>query len=499
MAKNRNKRTGLSKSQFLRGMQCHKSLYLFKYKPELLGEISASQLAVFENGKKVGTLAQSLFPGGVEIPYEGLSIPEQIAMTRKEINAGTKTIYEASFEHDGVFVKVDILHKGARGWELYEAKSSTKVKEVNIQDVALQYYVLNESELRVNKVFLVTINSNYLRQGEIDLRQLFAFQNLTKEVRRIQKDLVENLCSLRLMLQKDKVPVKDIGPHCSDPYPCDFCEHCWSHIPEPSVFSLTGKGVDKFALYSEGIVKMKEIPLDRLNLKQRHQVEAFLGKHIEFNTGEIEKFLKKLWYPLCFLDFESFMDAIPPFDDTRPYHQIPFQYSLHTVKRKNGKLYHTHFLAEPNKDPRKALVEQLLKDIPEDACLLTFNKTFEISVLKGLAELYPRKQKRLQALIDNVRDLMEPFRNRSAYHWQMQGSYSIKKILPAFVPELSYDSLKISDGGMAMEAWHSMCAAQSPEDLDVLRRGLLAYCEMDTLAMVRLLEVLQKSVELRRK
>jgi hypothetical protein len=498
MASTRQSKTGLSKSQYLQGMQCHKALYLYKHHPELHEETNPTQQAILDSGSEVGILAQLLFPGGIEIPCAGLSISEQVELTRQTISDGHKVLYEASFEHDGIFVKADILRKGPRGWELYEVKSSTGDKEVNHLDVALQYYVLTSAGLEISKAVLVVINTAYVRQGELDPKQLFIKLDLTKKVRGMQEEVVENLRHLRQMLKHEKVPALDIGPHCNVPYTCDFTNHCWSHVPELSVFSLAGRGVNKFELYAEGIVDLKDVPLDRLNVKQRHQVESYLEKRVEFNVKEIKPFLDDLWYPLCFLDFETFMSAIPPFDGTSPYRQIPFQYSLHTLKRKGGKLYHSDFLAEPNQDPRKALIEQLLEEIPEDACVLTFNQSFEIGVLKALAELYPRKSKRIMKLIDNIRDLMVPFRSRDAYHWQMQGSYSIKKVLPAFVPEMSYDSLEISNGGMAMEAWHLMCAAQSAEELATIRRNLLAYCEQDTVAMVRLLEVLEEKASARK-
>lgn len=483
----------LSKSQFIRGLQCHKSLWLYRNRPELR-EVSDAQEATFASGTEVGQFAQELFPGGIEIPYGELPLKDQVVRTREAMKTH-KVIYEATFEYDGVIVKVDILKKGTRGWELYEVKSSTQLKEVYIHDAAIQYHVLTGAGVRLSKVVLVHIDNSYVRKGVVDPQQLFAFEDLTKSMRTMDEGIIKQLRSQKRMLKKGTMPAIDIGPHCDDPYSCDFKGQCWAHIPEPSVFSLAGKGVDKFALYNEGIVELKDVPLDRLNTSQRHQVEAWRDHRVEIDKKQVQEFLDDLWYPLCFLDFESFQSAIPPFDGTSPYGQIPFQYSLHTLKRRGGKLHHSAFLSEPNTDPRKALLEHLLDEIPEDACILTYNKQFEAGVLKRLAELFPRKRKRIEKLIANVRDLMVPFRGRAAYHWQMQGSYSIKKVLPAFVPDLSYEGLEISDGGMAMEAWHHMCAAQSKEELAAIRKNLLDYCALDTLAMVRLLEVLERAVK----
>lgn len=485
----------LSKTQFIRGLQCHKSLWLYRNRPELR-ETSPEQLVVFASGTEVGLFAQKLFPSGIEIPYGELPLKEQLARTREAMHTH-KVIYEATFEHDGVLVKVDILKKGARGWELYEVKSATGIREVYESDTALQYYVLTGAGVRVSKVGLIHIDNTYVRNGDIDLKALFVIENFTGTVRKMQDEIVEQLRSQKKMLKKGVMPVIDIGHHCSDPYECDFSHHCWAHIPEPSVFSLAGRKAICYKLYREGIARMEDIPLDRLTSKQRYQVESYLNKSVEFDAKQIKAFLDELWYPLCFLDFETFQSAIPPFDGTHPYGQIPFQFSLHTLKRKRGKLHHSAFLGEPNRDPRKALLENMLDAIPEDACVLTYNKSFEVGVLKELAEFFPRKRKRIEALIGNVRDLMEPFRDRAAYHWQMQGSYSIKKVLPAFVPELTYDELEIGGGQAAMEAWHHMCAAQNKEELAAIRKNLLHYCALDTLAMVKLLGVLEKSVQVK--
>src|SRR5512133_719406 len=169
----------LSKSLFIRGLQCRKSLYLHKSRPGLKDVLSEDQQARFDSGNEVGRLAQDLFPGGREIPHEGLSYQKQLALTQEEIRSGAGTIYEAAFSHDGVFVKVDILHRGERGWEIYEVKSATAVKEVHVADVAVQYHVVTGSGLPVSRASLVYINNQYVRRGEIDVRNLFAAEDLT--------------------------------------------------------------------------------------------------------------------------------------------------------------------------------------------------------------------------------------------------------------------------------------------------------------------------------
>lgn len=477
----------LSKSLFIQGRQCLKSLWLHKYRPELKAELTKAQEALFQSGTDVGILAQQLFPGGIEIPYEGLSHAEQIEQTRAAIEGGIETIYEATFLHDSIFVKVDILHHGTRGWEIYEVKASTEVKDVHVFDAALQCHVLCGAGLDVARVAIVHVNSGYVRFGELDVNQLFTIEEITRQAEELQPFIREEIIRQRTMLQGD-MPAFDIGPHCSDPYECDFTGHCWSHIPEDSVFDLRGRGVDKFGLYRQGIVRQADIPLDKLNAAQRFQVEATLGKKDSVDMKKVRDFLASLWYPLCFLDFETFTSAVPLFDGSRPYQQIPFQYSLHRLETADGEPEHFEYLASPAIDPREELLLKLLSEIPENACVLTYNQTFELGVLSGLAELFPVHKQRVGRLKAGVRDLMTPFRSRHLYLWQMKGSYSIKKVLPALVPELSYSGLEIADGGAAMDAWHVMSSLDDPSEVEKIRAALLEYCKLDTLAMVWILE-----------
>ena len=485
----------LSKSLFIRGLQCHKSLWLQKFQPELKNPLSSEAEAKFSTGKSIGDLAQDIFPNGILVPYEldGIRIPvdEQIQQTRQAMDAGKKVIYEASFQHDNIFVKVDILRRVSKGWEIYEVKAGTKLDDVYLNDAALQYHVLTGSVMPVCKVFLVYVNSRYVRNGAIDFHQLFIQEDVTTEVKARQSAIIDALKNQRKILTGKKPPQIDIGAYCADPYECDFQGHCWGHIPENSVFDLRGRGVDKFALYNQGFISQKDIPLEMLNARQRQQVVATLKKLNQVDLNKVKEFLSELWYPLYFLDFETFQSAVPLYDQTGPYQQVPFQYSLHYQKRKGGKLYHADFLAEPGMDPRKPLMEKLLADIPDNACVLAYHMSFEARVLKDLAERFPRKKPKIDNIIKNMRDLEVPFRTRAIYHWQMKGSSSIKKVLPALVPELSYEGLEIADGGAAMEAYHEMCAVKDrPKELAKIRHNLLAYCRQDTLGMVRILDSL---------
>jgi hypothetical protein len=490
MAKRQNEPAYLSKSLYIRGLQCHKSLYLDRYQPELKDEISEEKQALFESGTEVGILARDLFPRGVEVPYEGLSPKEQLAMTASEIRKGTETLYEAAFNYDNVFMKADTLHKGKRGWELYEVKATTEVKEVHVNDVALQYYLLKGSNLPVSRAFLVHINNQYVRHGAIEVEKLFAIKDIADRVKEKQAFVAEELTKMRKMLN-GPIPAVDIGEWCDDPYGCDFRGHCWQHIPEDSVFTLKRKGVNQFDLYRQGIIRLEQIPLHILDDAQRMQVECFLEKKETVNREAVREFLDSLWYPLYFFDFETFMSAVPPFDGTCPYQQIPYQYSIHFLERDGGELYHREFLAEPRVDPREELTERLVAEIPDDACVVAYNASFEARILKELAEWLPQYAGKIERILPNMRDLMAPFRRRDVYHWQMKGSHSQKAVLPALVPDLSYEGMEVADGGMAMQAYFEMCGTKDPSEVNRIRKALLEYCKLDTLGMVRLLEKLR--------
>ncbi len=483
----------LSKSQYMLGMQCHKYLYLHKHHKQLRDGISPAQQKIFALGTEVGVLAQDIFPGGIEVPYDGLSIDDQIKMTKDEIAGGAKTIYEASFKYDDVFVKVDILHQGNKGWELYEVKSSTSIKDVNYDDIALQYYVLAGAGISLSKACLVHINNQYVRNGDIEVGELFTINDLSVDVVEMQQDVPANIAEMRSMLEGD-MPAIDIGAHCSDPYGCNFTHHCWQHIPENSVFDLHGRGVDKFDFYRQGKIAFADLPLDELNDSQRLQVKMHLTQGEIVDPDGIKEFLDNLWYPLCHFDLETFMSPIPLHDGMRPYQQIPFQYSLHIQRKEGGPIKHHEFLAEPNVDPRPQLIRTMLAQIPKDACVLTFNMPFEKSRLKEMSEDFPQYAEDMNNIRDHVMDLITPFRQRCVYRWQQHGSNSLKDVLPAFVPDMSYQGLEISDGSMAMDAYHLMCAETDQAKRQALCRNLLQYCERDTEAMVKLHQCLVNMV-----
>lgn len=485
----------LSKSRFIKGMQCHKALWLQTHRPELKDEVGEDRQAIFDAGHNVGGLAQQLFPDGVEVPFDGASLSEQIEMTKKLVASGTSTIFEAAFSYDNVFIKADILHRTSNGWHLGEVKASTDAKEHYINDIAVQYHVITGCGVPVEAASLVLIDTSYVRIGDIEPEKLFTWVDVTEEVLQRQEQIKAEIDRQRSMLKSD-MPQIDIGPYCSNPYDCDYMGHCWAHVPEDSVFRFADKGKpDCFKLYHEGIVHIKDTPPEILGWRQKIQLECLLNKSTLFDKAAIKAFLDDLWYPLAFLDFETTcFTPIPLFDNTRPYQQVPFQFSLHIQDSPSADLRHIEFLAPPVGNPQELFLKALLKAIPENACIVSWNAPFEGRIMKELAATFPDKKDALQKLIDNRIDLMAPYRSKQIYHWQFDGSYSIKAVLPALLPEFSYDDLEIGDGTTAANAWLNMRTIDDDLDFEKVKKSLLEYCRMDTLAMVKILEKMRQMV-----
>lgn len=482
----------LSKSTFIRGCQCPKALYLYKHQPNLRGQISDQQQAIFDRGTSVGELAQELFPGGIDASPETPFLYQQsVIYTKKLIDDGVKIIYEAAFQYNGVLAAIDILVNKNGKWKAYEVKSSTEVKETFLLDASLQYHIITNSGIPLSDISIVYINNKYVKKGKLDVKELFTIESVKDDVLANQEFIAKKIDELKNVIKLKEVPKVGIGSHCTDPYDCDFMENCWSHIPENSVFDIAGMRADKkFALYEKGIIRYEDIKSgDLTNEKYFQQIEFFIKKKDSIDKKGIKEFLKSISYPLYFLDFETFNPAVPLYDQSRPYQQIPFQYSLHYLEKKNSSLKHFEYLADPKYDPRQIFIERLLTDTSSSGIILTYNQSFEKGRLKELALDFPKYSKEINSRIERIKDLMTPFQQRLYYIHTMHGSYSIKQVLPAVVPELSYEDLAINNGGDASLAFMRMVLEKDADHTE-LRKQMLEYCGMDTFAMVKILEKL---------
>ena len=490
----------ISKSQYLKGLQCHKALWLHKNKPELKSKVTEATQAIFSQGTQVGELAQELFPNGTEIKFNPKNFKGMITQTKKLMDENPNiTIYEATFDYDGCFAMVDIFRQTHGGVEIYEVKSSTGAKDVYLDDLAFQVYILQGLGYTVSKACLVTINNEYIYDGlALKLEELFNIEDFTQEMLVKAKHVSHLVKEMNKALAGDE-PSIEIGDHCTKPYECDFKTHCWAHIPEPSVFSLSNARGKDWDLYQQGYIKLEDVPLTKsvlsqLSNKHIQQIESYIQGKTQINREAIAKELSKLNFPLAFLDFETYQDAVPQHAGTKPFEQIPFQYSLHILEAVDSDLIHKEFLADPKQDPREPFITKLLQDLPTEGNILVYNQSFEAGIMKKFPVILPNTEDAVTNILDRFYDLMIPFKNRDYYHPDMQGSYSIKKVLPALVPSLQYSDLDISEGGSASRAFVSLRTLGDEVGIEKIKNNLLAYCRLDTLAMVKIFEVLTQTV-----
>lgn len=500
----------LSKSKYCGLWQCPKIAWMKKYKPEEL-VLDENVFSRMEAGNEVGDLAMGLFGDYVEVTAyknDKLDLSKMIETTKAEMQKGTPVICEASFEYNGLYCAVDILKKEADGWAIYEVKSSTKHenstddKPVYIADVAYQKYVLENCGVKLSGTYLVCLNGDYIFDGTVDIGRLFTISDIAEAVAAEEKNIAGNLSVAERLLNSPDEPDIDLSIGCKNPYLCGFWKYCSRHIPDQSVFYLYRMWFSKkIKFYKNGITTYQELldSAEITNKTQLRQIEFALqdkGTYIE--KDNIRDFLSTLSYPLYFLDFETMQPVIPKYVGTKPYAQIPFQYSLHYIETEGGELKHKEFLAELGTDPRRKLAEQLCADIPMNVCVTAYKKSFECTRLKELAEAFPDLAEHLLNIRDNIVDLLVPFQSGYYYNRAMGGSFSIKSVLPAIFPddpELDYHNLEgIHNGSEAMTIFPKI-ADMTPEEREKARHDLLKYCELDTYAMVKVWEELVRAAK----
>jgi hypothetical protein len=497
---------GLSKSKYTNFRKCPKCLWLGTYKPKEQ-VIDPSTQARFDAGTIVGDLAKGLFGPYTDVttktPDGKPDTKVMQARTQQCLNDGTENICEAAFSYQGCYCAVDILRKTDNGYAIYEVKSSTSAdKEVYAQDVALQKWVLTQCGLRVTGTYLVCLNKQYVRQGAVDIQQLFSINDISQAVEEEYPKVADNVKEAIAVLSNTDEPDITLGDYCHKPYGCGFMSYCMRQcgIPdnEPTVFDLYRGLFDKQLEHvHNGIVTFPDIVRSGIHLTpmQKIQVDCTTQGTTHIDKAALREFLSTLDYPIYHLDFETMQPAVPPFDGTHPFQQIPFQYSLH-IEHADGRLEHREFLGDSVNDPRRALAEQLCRDIPQNACVTAYNKKFECDRLNELAKAFPDLSAHLSNISDHIIDLLPPFQSGYCYYPAMGGGFSIKAVLPALFPndpELDYHNLEgsVHNGGEAMDIYPRI-ADMLPDEQASVRESLLRYCELDTYAMVKVLAKLRE-------
>ncbi|HTZ97640.1 MAG TPA: DUF2779 domain-containing protein [Terriglobales bacterium] len=484
----------ISKSEFIAGVQCLKRLYLQVHQPELASQSDAADQVIIEQGREVGLLARQLFPGGVEV-NASRGLDEQIRATRELVaNREIPAIFEGAFEHQGVIVKTDIVQRRRENhWRLVEVKSTADLRDQHLEDVAIQSYVLSGTGLKLASVWLAHINREYVFTGTtVDPHQFFLFRNLTNRAKNLQPELVLRLRSQFRILAMPTSPDTPTGPHCINPVVCEFFHHCNQPLPDDHIGYLPRLHASAMEQLEElGVESIHKIPDDfELSEFQRRVCTAMQTGQPWF-SADLKAEFEALKYPVYFMDFETVNPAIPRFVGMHPYDHIPFQFSVHVQQEPDAAPSHFEFLAMDNADPRPAFISSLYETLGESGSIVVYNEQFESQRLWELAGWLPEYNQRIRDIQSRLWDLLPVIRNH-VYHPAFGDSFSLKAVLPALVPEMTYEGMEVPNGQAAGLAWEAIIGGNGTEsERRSKRQALLDYCGQDTLALVKLVETLR--------
>ena len=479
----------LSKSRYLAGLQCPKYLWIQFHEPERIPEPDAVTQYIFDQGHLVGEYAKRLFPGGIDIPQDDFM--GNIVKT-KELLIERKPLFEAGILVGEIYSRVDILNPVSEDeWDIIEVKSSTGVKDVHIDDVSFQKYCAERFGLKVRKCLLALINGGYVKNGVIDPHGLFNIHDATDQVMTASEGIESTIHAMLATARSEVCTEVSIGRYCREPYECPIVE-CWEFLPENSIFDLRGGKTKQFSLYEQGILSIRDIP-DHILLsrQQKIQKECVMTGNVHVEKEEIQQFLSKLKYPLYYLDFETIGPAIPIYDGTKPYQDIPFQFSLHVVENDASEPIHHSFLAEGRDDPRPQLLSALKELLGSEGSIVAYNSGFEGGILRELAEAFPEYTGWLEDILTRIVDLLAPFSNFHYYNASQKDTASLKRVLPAITGK-GYEEMGIGAGMDASIAYERITYGNATqEEISQVRADLLKYCKLDTEGMVWIVEKLR--------
>lgn len=500
----------LSKSKFTQGLGCHRALWWSVHEPDAPErEVGAELQAIFDQGSRVGELARTYVPGGQLVDVPHTESDKRIEATRAALAAGATVIYEAAFREDDVFVAVDILHRAPREarrggearrsrertWSLTEVKSTTKVKDAHLPDVAVQLHVLRRAGLPVARAEVMHLNRDCRYP---DLSALFTRADVTAEAEEMLPDVRPEVQSQLRMLQQPGPPVVEPGSHCAEPYECPFKARCFPPAPEHAIAELCNlTAAKREALLADGYTTIFDLP-EHLELEP---AAARQRRAVQEGTIVVEEGLRaalaELQTPIAHLDFETIHPAVPIWEGCRPYDAVPVQFSVH-VERGPGAAprpaHHVGWLAEGSADPRRPLAHALVRALRGTGSIVVYHAPFETGRLRELQAAVPELADDIERIIGRIVDLL-PLVRAYVYHPAFRGRFSLKKVAPALVAGLRYDALDIGEGGEASRALEALLlrpeTMSAPEQARI-RNALLAYCAQDTLATMGVLQRLRE-------
>lgn len=493
----------LSKTKIMAGMQCPKNLFLQVYHKKLAAAISPQEQMIFDQGNLVGELAQKEFKKNTAIvDTEFWNFKGALQKTEQFILQNKEHIFEASFSYKGIFARVDILQKvDDKSWNLIEVKSGTKVKEENIKDVALQLWILTNLGYKINKVYLMHINNQCQPP---DMSDFFYKQDISLKAKELSKTIENSILKLKKIIEDQKMPLVDIGPHCNQPYECKFKSHCGKNLSKQSIFLLPSMADNDFqeaawkkklwAFYKNNILEIKDIDQKDLNAKQQIAQKVHIKNQDYINQPLLKADLKNLQWPVSYLSFNSLNPAVPLWNGVRPYQKVVFQYQLAKQKDLNSKIIYTNYLHHNEENPSLSLAENLAKEFCAKGSVLCYHKAFDGHKLKVLAELYPHLK---SPLLDIKSRLLEPssFFKKNIYLKSFKAQTNIKAIaLAIYGKDFFYKDLKINDTALAQMAyqnWIQLYNNADPLNKEI-QNDLADYGKQGVFVLVKAMEYLYR-------
>lgn len=483
----------LSKSDYLAGLQCSKHLWLRINDPEADElEIDDELEELFEQGRKVGALARTYVPGGTFIDYPYYAVDDKLRATQRALEEGVQVIYEAAFAAEGLFVAIDILERTPDGFSVTEVKSSTKVKDEHLQELALQAYLLRQCGIQVSRLQVMYLNRDCVYPN---LENLFKREDVTEDVRPLIEK-VEAATRAQAAVLSDSLPLVQIGAHCSAPYECAFKSRCWADVPLHHVTTIHAMRAKKaFDLVEQGFITIQELPSDfTLSNTAERQRRAVIENRLIVEPTLVDA-LKDFPSSIGFLDFETVGLAIPVWEGCRPYDAVPVQFSF-CMPDSNGELVYSEWLADGPDDPRESIAVALIEACRHVDKIVAYNAGFESKCLRHLAAAVPSLASELEDINSRLVDLLPVVRNH-VYHPEFYGSFGLKRVFPVMTEDSSYETLEIAGGSSASWLLQALLLDPNrftPEDRSRRRQELLAYCRTDTEALAKLLNKLRELV-----
>ncbi len=505
----------LSKSKYLAGLQCLKYLWQLVNEPDSIPPFDDATQFRFKQGHEVEKLAKSLFPDGIEIGY-CKDIKTELEKARRltyprENHFGRKPLFEVPFTYKNSFAIADILEPGGKDWwNIIEVKAASSIKDINMHDAAFQRYCYDGAGLEIDKFFLMYLNRDFEKDGTIDPSNFFIKEDVTKQTEKLMGAIEEKIETMLDAIRAKNCPEIEISENCYKPYTCPLKDSCWRNLPDNSVFELyRGKRL-AFSFYKKGITRISDIhDTAVLNPIQSIQHKTIKENNLFVDSKSLDAFLRKLRYPLYFLDFETFSMAIPLFDGVRPYQNIPFQFSCHIIESPGSKTKNLYFLADNDgKDPRPVFLSNLKEALgynktnstPDPSgSILVYYESFEKTILKELSRAFPEHRYWIGQAVGRIIDLYEPFGKFYYYNSEQKGSASLKTVLPALTG-ISYDDMEIKNGSQASLMYLKMAflkegSTQDCAEAEKIKKDLVDYCGLDTEGMIFILKELYNLVD----